>query len=126
MKTTPNLTNEFHPVPKPEPKKKKPKHFIGTGKKTQHWENARVVLKKTFEAWGITRCEIKTSECVFDNFLGFAHVDRRRNLTPEDVKSPNKVVLACQPCHHIVDFIMDRKEARELLEKIIENREAQI
>jgi hypothetical protein len=57
-----------------------------------------------------------------DNFLSFAHTERRVNLTPDDVRSPNKVVLSCQQCHHAVDFEMTKTESKKLLENIIEKR----
>ena len=125
MKAKPaaDLSQSFHPYPKPAAKAKKTPGFIAKGKKTRNWENARVVLKKMFEAWEITRCEIKLEGCFNDDFLGFAHTERRNNLNQEDVRSPNKVVLACQSCHDKVDFRMDRKEAKLLLEGIIKKRE---
>ncbi|SRR5258708_32185312 len=120
-----NLSTEFHPVPRPLPKGKKVQHPIKPGKKTQNWDEGRADLKKKFQGWGITVCEIKLEGCVKDNFLGFAHTERRQHLTPEDVKNPNKVVLACQPCHQTVDFEMGRKESKKLLESIIEDRNIQ-
>lgn len=120
---TPDLSQEFNPRPKPPAKGKKLPHPIGSGKKVTAWEVARVSLIKLFTTWSITTCEIKLDGiCIKDNFLGFAHTERRRKLSEADVKSPEKVVLACQPCHHVVDFVMDRTDAKLLLEKIIKER----
>ena len=118
-----DLSQELHPIPKPFPKGKKPRKFIGAGVKTQNWNEGRDDLKKKFGGWGITSCEIKFEGCLKDNFLGFAHTERRQHLTPEDVRNADKVVLACQPCHNTVDFEMARKESKDLLEGIIKNRE---
>lgn len=123
MKQTPNLSSEFHPVPKPIAKGKKEPKLLKAGKKTRDWNDGRETLKKQFSAWGITECEIKLAGCTKDNFLGFAHTERRRHLTSEDVKNPNKVVLGCNPCHDFVDFEMGRKEGTELLESIIKKRQ---
>lgn len=118
-----DLSKEYNPYPKPPAKGKKLPHAIKPGKKVKVWEVARVSLIKLFTTWSITTCEIRLDGiCIKDNFLGFAHTERRRKLSEADVKSPNKVVLACQPCHHVVDFVMDRMEAKALLEKIIKER----
>lgn len=122
MLETPDLSRELYPIPKPAPRQKKQAIAIKPGKKTTNWQDGREHLKKLFAAWGITACEIRFEGCLKDNFLGFAHTERRVNLTPEDVRSPNKVCLACQQCHHTLDFEMDKKSSKELMEAIIENR----
>ncbi len=121
FKTTPDLSKSFNPVPKTYKAKKQPKP-LKPGKKVVAWNMARENLKDIFREWGITTCEIQFNFCKKNDFLTFAHVDKRRNLTDEEVKSPEKVVLACQPCHEHVEYKMDRKEARELLERIIARR----
>ncbi len=123
MLETPNLSNEFHPVPKPNPKVKLPPKPIGAGKKTKAWDEAREQLKKVFTAWGIVTCELEIDGvCVKNNFLGFAHVDRRAKLTEDDVKDPKKVALACQPCHHVVDFLMGKDDGKKYIENKIFDR----
>lgn len=122
MFETPDLTNEFHPVPKPQKKAKKQPKSIGAGKKTDQWTQARKELKKIFEAWGVTTCEAQLAGCVRNNFLGFAHTERRVNLTEDDVRSPDKVILACQSCHYKLDFEMPKQESKEFMEKIIASR----
>lgn len=122
MNETPDLTNEFHPVPKVFKAKKEKKGLNPIGKKGANWNDARAQLIILFEKNGITECEIKYKGCWKDNALGFAHVDKRRFLSQEDVRSPNKVVLACNPCHQIVEQ-ESREEMRKELDKIIAARE---
>jgi len=100
-------------------KKKKEPHPIRPGKKITEWKDAREQLKETFVKWGITECEIKLDRCWKNNALGFAHIDKRVNLRPDELLS---VVLACTPCHQTVEA-MPHKKMRELLEKIISERE---
>jgi hypothetical protein len=123
MKTTPDLSQEFHPVPKPLPKGKKPKKgLISAGKKTLAWNEDRQDLKVVFKDQGITECEIKGKKCTPKNFLGFAHTRRRNKLTEEQIKDPHFVVLACQQDHYEVDFVMPKIEAETLLDNIVKSR----
>ena len=89
------------------------------GKKGRAWINTRASLKKDFQRWGITSCEIRFGGCWNDNALGFAHVDKRKNLGEGEL---TKVVLACNPCHDVVEKWPSSK-MREFLEKIIKDRE---
>jgi len=118
MFNTPNLSKEFHPVPKPNRKEKKAVKALGMGKKTQEWTDERKVLKEEFEKLGITTCELGLPGCARTNFLGFAHLDKRRNLTLEDLP---KVVLACNPCHDEVE-LLNRIRMGKILSEIIKNR----
>lgn len=113
------LSKEFHPVPKPAPRQKKQPKPIGAGKKTNEWKSIREQLIETFKNWGITECEIRHEGCWRNNALGFAHVDKRRNLRLGEL---TKVVLACTPCHQWVE-VMPHKEMRLVLERIIASRE---
>lgn len=119
IKTTPDLSAEFHPVPKTFKAKKVPKPLKQVGKKTSEWNSAREDLKKEFNARGIRQCEIRLKGCWERNALTFAHVDKRRNLTAEELR--HAVVLACTPCHQAVEA-MPHEEMREMLENIIERR----
>lgn len=108
-------------------KKSKLKQTIGQkpirpGKKQKEWQNVRVQLKKAFTAAGITECELNLEGCWKNNALSFAHIDKRRYLSKEDLK---KVVLACIPCHQVVEA-MPRLEMREKLLKIIEERNVEV
>ncbi len=116
-----NLSTEFHPQPKVYKAKKTPKR-LGTGKRTKAWEDGRVDIKKYFEKLGITQCEIRMEGCLKDNFLGFAHVERRVNYTEEELIKPDHVVLACRQCHYTVDNEMPKTESKKLLETIVFKR----
>lgn len=90
--------------------------MIKAGKKTKAWNKARKELKVEFEKLGITTCEIRFTHCWFNNALSFAHTRKRRNV--RDLK---RVVLACVPCHSIIEAWPEEK-MEEFLEKIIESR----
>jgi hypothetical protein len=90
------------------------------GKKGKAWANERANLKTQFAAWGITTCELRFGVCWNNNALGFAHVDKRRNLKPGEL---NKVVLACNPCHDVVEK-WPAEKMRAYLENIIAERTA--
>lgn len=126
MLETPDLSKEFHPIPKPAPREKKKPTAIKPGKRTLNWEDGRKELKKLFAAWGITSCEIRFEGCLRDNFLGFAHVERQKVMTLKEVRSPDKVCLACQQCHQTLDFEMDKKSSKAFMEAIIEQRKSAI
>lgn len=102
----------IYPVPKPIKQ-------IGLSK-VQIWNRIRKQLKKDFEKAGITSCELKLEGCVHNNFLGFAHTKKRRDVT--DLR---RVVLACQNCHERVEFCCFRwtgKNMEDYLEQIISMR----
>lgn len=99
-------------IPKPI-KQKKPS-------KVQIWNKVRKELVKEFEKAGITKCEIGLPDCTRDNFLGFAHTKKRRNVT--DLK---RVVLACAACHEKIEYCCFRWTGVRMepyLESIIKNR----
>ncbi len=88
--------------------------------KVQIWNKARKELKVQFEEAGITRCELRLPDCTPNNYLGFAHTTKRR-----DVKDLKKVVLSCANCHSKVEYACHRwtgKHMEEYLEGIIANR----
>jgi hypothetical protein len=102
----------MNPVPKPFHKKKISK--VAT------WTKARGGLVKEFAKMGITSCEIKLHRCTGNQFLGFAHTVKRRNVT--DIK---RVVLACVNCHSMIEYAPIRwtgKPMEEYLEGIIKAR----
>jgi hypothetical protein len=66
---------------------------------------------------GITSGEIRRGGCWNDRAVGFAHTKKRRNVT--DIE---RVVLACNPCHSLVEK-MTEHQMENFLEMIIENRE---
>ncbi len=99
-------------VPKPIKQKKV--------SKVAKWSVIRKELIKEFRERGIIRCEIGLPGCTSNNFLGFAHTRKRRNVT--DLK---KVVLACVFCHSKVEYNckeLTGKNMEDLLENIIDSR----
>lgn len=117
FRTTPDLSAEFHPQPKTF-KSKKPKAVLKAGKKTLEWDAARKELKKLFESKGITSCELKLDNCWRKNALTFAHIDKRQNLSPDEIYS---VALACQSCHEKIERLPHEK-MRKMITRIIEKR----
>lgn len=83
---------------------------IGQGKKVSEWNVARVRLKKYFVSLGITRCEVCPAmgwtDCFIDNFLSFAHKQKRIEYysEPEKLFDINEVVLACQNAHTKMEY----------------------
>lgn len=107
----------FNPVPKPQKRKKQNK--VGEWNKIRDTE-----IIPQFKAWGIVTCEIRLNPCLKFRYLGFAHTKKRRQITsPDDLR---RVVLACQPCHDLVEYQCKRitgKTMTEYLEEIIQKRE---
>lgn len=99
-------------------KKKEPSKGLKPGKKTKEWASVREELIDMFREMGITECEIQGPKCWHNNALGFAHLDKRRKLTVEDLW---EVVLACTVCHQMVEE-MPAEKMKKLLEKIIARR----
>lgn len=67
------------------------------GPKTAEWNRVRAELKVIFEAKGITRCQI----CLTDNFLGFAHCRKRRNLLDGEIYH---CALLCNEDHDKLEY----------------------
>ncbi len=108
-----NLSNEYNPQPKPHKIVKMPIKVKQSGKKTKEWNSVRDELKQSFYKAGIVNCEIKYPGCWKNNALSFAHIDKRRKLSHDDLY---KVVLACIPCHDQVEV---NKNMRSILLAII-------
>lgn len=65
------------------------------------WNSARPKIKERFLEAGITTCELRYPGCTHADFRTFAHSLRRNKIQfREDME---EVVLACQPCHAILD-----------------------
>lgn len=75
-------------------------------------------MKKQFEEWGVTQCELGYEGCFVNNFLGFAHSKRRRFVHTEE--DWGCVLLACQSCHEILDRKPHRETERVVLEGVQE------
>ena len=71
---------------------------------------------KDFERWGITTCEVRLKGCWNNYALGFAHAKKSRHLA---VSEFSIVILACNPCHRILDEDMTEEEMQEFVEFVI-------
>lgn len=86
------------------------------------WDEIRPKLKKLFEEFGITQCELQLPHCKRGTFLSFAHSKKRREwAVPEDVE---QVILTCNSCHQFIEALGNKKviTMEEVVVKIIENR----
>jgi uncharacterized protein YpbB len=122
MLETPNLSQSFNPIPKPFKVVKFAKKVPQEGKKVKQWTDIRGELKKSFAKAGITSCEVRFVGCWRDNALTFAHLDKRRRLTKDDLY---KVVLACIPCHTVVEA-WNHEDMGKYLQLIIDKRNVKI
>ena len=78
------------------------------------WEVTRLKLKRKFSEMGIEWCELGYKGCWHTNALSFAHSMKRRKIqTQEELE---EVVLACIPCHKI----LEEKPAPKMLEEVRE------
>jgi len=90
------------------------------GKESKRWYEAKKVLKVAFSDCGIMKCELDIPhKCNGWQFLTWAHGDKRRNLTKEELYF--LVVLCCLNGHQIIER-MPRLEMRQIVERIINNR----
>ncbi len=122
IKQTPNLSIFNGSFPKPLAKEKKARKPLGIGKKTKQWNEGRAKLKQIFRENGIVECEVHFEKCKVKNYLGFAHVRRRVKLATEEIIDPHFVILACQSCHYILDFGMQRVNAEMFMNRIVASR----
>lgn len=118
MNLTPDLSKEFHPVPKPLKRVKIPKNMKTEGKKTIAWTDKRNELKEEFYKMKIVVCELRYVGCWRNTALGFAHAKKRRKLTTEDLGS---VALICNPCHAILE-VLPPEEMERIVMNIIKRR----
>jgi hypothetical protein len=82
--------------------------------KSAVWKNIVAKIKPRFEGAGITRCELHYKDiCCGNNFLGFAHAKKRRNLSADEFEV---VFLACTPCHNKIE----RKKEPEMTLKVLQ------
>lgn len=93
------------------------KTFIG--KKTKEWIKVRAELKKKFYNWGVTSCELRMEGCWIDNALGFAHKDKRRFLSHDELY---EVILICNNCHNRIECL-PRDQMRAIVITAIKSRE---
>lgn len=92
------------------------------GAKTKEWASTRAALKVRFARAGITTCEMHGEKCWRSNALGFAHLKKRRNLSPAELE---EVVLLCGPCHDGVERLPESVMG-EALRDIIDARQTPV
>ena len=55
----------------------------------------------------VTRCEM----CGADNFLSFAHRQKRRYYNSvEELSNPSEFLLLCVPCHQKIEYSKEKTE----------------
>lgn len=94
----------------PKPIKEKKKfHFIQPGKKTKAWNKDRKKLKTIYKDKGIINCELNLIHCWHFLALSFAHKHKRSwyNTRPELLGSFNQTLLACVPCHRLIEHDLE-------------------
>jgi hypothetical protein len=97
---------------------------LGPGKKTKRWNNARAIIKRRFEAVGITTCELEGKlkhDCGIDNYLGFAHDAKRRKLSESDLYH---VILICNFAHQLIE-VWPAERMKAVVNKTIQLRRVQ-
>ena len=90
------------------------------GKRTNEWNEIRTKeLKPAFKRAGVVECELRWPGCMKDNYLGFAHSKRRRDITtPEQMR---EVLICCQNCHDALD-LRPHAETEAIVQTIIAAR----
>ena len=89
--------------------------------KVATWEACVARLKPAFQRAAITRCELHGRRCAWDNFLGFAHAKKRRNL-PADGSEDATVILACNICHDTIERLPEDEMGRIVMRTIAARR----
>lgn len=81
---------------------------------------ANKILKWIYNDYGITNCELRFKDCLFNNFLTFAHRHKRDwYKSKENIKllsDFNQTILACQSCHRKIED--NKKLSEEMFEKL--------
>ncbi len=80
--------------------------MIKLGKKGKLNKKSNKLLKQIFLDKGITYCEV----CGTNHGLTFAHKEKRRNMTPEQLSDFNYVLLLCIQCHQDIEFSREKTE----------------
>lgn len=81
------------------------------GKKGRANIKANKVADKELVLLGITRCELRFSGCWGEQALGRAHLRKRRNLKAGELEI---IVLACNPCHDIIEAWPEERMTKHL------------
>lgn len=72
------------------------------------WNRVRKDLELRFFRAGIVRCELGLEECTKDNFLGFAHRLKRKNI--KTIDELEFCILSCTNCHTAIEYQPDMYE----------------
>ena len=84
------------------------------------WESTRLALRKRFQKAGIDYCELHYAGCWVNNNLSFAHSMKRRKIrTQEELE---EVIVACVPCHQILE-VKPPEEMLRIVRETIKERE---
>lgn len=75
---------------------------------TKDWEVVRKELELRFFKVGIIRCELQLEDCTKDNFLGFAHRFKRKNI--KTIEELEFCILSCTNCHNDIEYESDMYE----------------
>lgn len=97
------------------PKKKKADGT--TMSRTKEWEVARAKLKIIYQSHRMTTCEFVGEDgkrCGSDNYLTFAHRNKRNDLEPGDLGSVQETLLLCTDHHQLIEY--DKDETARLFE----------
>ncbi len=122
MYETPDLSQSYHPQPKPHKKVKMSIPMKQVGKKTMTWIEVREVLKAKFFHAGITECELRLNKvCWKNNALGFAHTSKRRKLEISDLP---ETAFLCDPCHQVIE-VMEPEKMKKIIKGLIKVRKVQ-
>lgn len=118
-----SLAPDEHQLKRCDSFKRKPERvrIKRSGRKVKEWDRVRAALKVRFAAAGITSCEVKRLGCFRDNWLGFAHADKRRFLSQSEL---HIAILACVFCHSALE-ILSRPNMKKAVLAIIAEREVQ-
>jgi len=77
--------------------------------RTEMNRKANLQMKDWCVEHEIMRCEL----CGADNFLSFAHRQKRINYhTVEELSNPREFVLLCVPCHQKIEY--NKKETERV------------
>lgn len=84
----------------------------------KQWNKDRAKLKVEYEERGITTCEIRLPGCAVNNFLSFAHRNKRvfYNTHPELLGDFSETLLSCIPCHQKLE--VSRELTNEYFNKL--------
>jgi len=83
--------------------------------KEDQWARARARLKVVYQSHNITSCEYVDKDgkrCGSKDELTFAHIDKRKELTPEEIASYFCTLLLCTKHHQMIEN--DREETDRL------------